>query len=104
MGQKVGLMAGVALIGFFLVTAPDNAAAIVRHAYDSVGHIWHQLWVFVIESAGEAQGLRRITYVPTPDAIYLEISEVLFAQARHNPVSMMDTPPGGGPRVLGPDA
>ena len=59
---------------------------------------------FVIESAGEAQGLRRITYVPTPDAIYLEISEVLFAQARHNPVSMMDTPPGGGPRVLGPDA
>jgi len=47
MGQKVGLMAGVALIGFFLVTAPDNAAAIVRHAYDSVGHIWHQLSVFV---------------------------------------------------------
>jgi uncharacterized membrane protein YdbT with pleckstrin-like domain len=59
---------------------------------------------FVIESAGETQGLRRITYVPTPDAIYLEISEVLFAQARLNPTNMMDTPPRGGPRVLGPDA
>ena len=57
----------------------------------------------LIESAGETQGLRRITYVPTPDAIYLEISEVLFAQARRDPTSMMDTPPRGGPRVLGPD-
>jgi uncharacterized membrane protein YdbT with pleckstrin-like domain len=58
---------------------------------------------FVIESAGETQGLRRITYVPTPDAIYLEISEVLFAQARLEPTSTMDTPPRGGPAVLGPD-
>jgi uncharacterized membrane protein YdbT with pleckstrin-like domain len=58
---------------------------------------------FVIESAGETQGLRRITYVPTPDAIYLEISEVLFAQARQQTTGMTDTPPRGGPLAIGPD-
>jgi uncharacterized membrane protein YdbT with pleckstrin-like domain len=58
---------------------------------------------FVIESAGETQGLRRITYVPTPDAIYLEISEVLFTQARPDTSRVTDTPPRGGPLVLGPD-
>jgi uncharacterized membrane protein YdbT with pleckstrin-like domain len=58
---------------------------------------------FVIESAGETQGLRRITYVPTPDAIYLEISEVLFTQARPDTTRATDTPPRGGPLVLGPD-
>ena len=47
MGQKVGLMAGVALIGFFLVTAPDNAASTLRHAADGAGHVMHQLSVFV---------------------------------------------------------
>jgi uncharacterized membrane protein YdbT with pleckstrin-like domain len=61
---------------------------------------------FVIESAGETQGLRRITYVPTPDAIYLEISEVLFAQARSDTTRTTDmtgTPPRGGPLAIGPD-
>jgi uncharacterized membrane protein YdbT with pleckstrin-like domain len=58
---------------------------------------------FVIESAGETQGLRRITYVPTPDAIYLEISEVLFTQARLTTTGMSDTPPRGGPLAIGPD-
>jgi uncharacterized membrane protein YdbT with pleckstrin-like domain len=59
---------------------------------------------FLIESASENNGLRRITYVPTPDAIYLEISEVLFTQAGLPSTDMADTPPRGGPRVLGPDA
>jgi uncharacterized membrane protein YdbT with pleckstrin-like domain len=57
---------------------------------------------FVIESAGETQGLRRITYVPTPDAIYLEISEVLFTQGRTDPTRVAGVPPGG-PLDLGPD-
>src|SRR5205085_1861465 len=57
---------------------------------------------FLIESAGETQGLRRITYVPTPDAIYLEISEVLFTQGRQNTSRVTDTPPRGG-LVIGPD-
>jgi uncharacterized membrane protein YdbT with pleckstrin-like domain len=58
---------------------------------------------FVIESAGETQGLRRITFVPTPDAIYLEISDVLFAQARSDTTDKTGTPPRGGPLVIGPD-
>jgi uncharacterized membrane protein YdbT with pleckstrin-like domain len=58
---------------------------------------------FVIESAGETQGLRRITFVPTPDAIYLEISDVLFVQARSGTTGRSGTPPRGGPVVIGPD-
>lgn len=58
---------------------------------------------FVIESAGETQGLRRITFVPTPDAIYLEISDVLFAQSRSGTTGVTGTPPSGGPLVVGPD-
>lgn len=34
---------------------------------------------FVIESAGEAQGLRRVRFLPTPDALYLQLSALLFA-------------------------
>lgn len=34
---------------------------------------------FVIESAGEAQGLRRVQFLPHPDALYLQLSELLFA-------------------------
>jgi hypothetical protein len=47
MGQKLGLAAVVTVIGFLLVTAPDNAATTVRHAADSAGHVMHQLSVFV---------------------------------------------------------
>jgi hypothetical protein len=47
MGQKLGLAAVVSLIGFFVVTAPDPAANTLRHAADSVGHIMHQVSVFV---------------------------------------------------------
>ena len=32
----------------------------------------------VIESAGQDQALRRITHLPHPDALYLEICELLF--------------------------
>jgi membrane protein YdbS with pleckstrin-like domain len=32
----------------------------------------------VIESAGQDQALRRITHLPYPDALYLEICELLF--------------------------
>jgi membrane protein YdbS with pleckstrin-like domain len=32
----------------------------------------------VIESAGQDQALRRITYLPDPDALYLEICDLLF--------------------------
>lgn len=58
---------------------------------------------FLIESAGESQGLRRIPYVPGPDAVYLEISELLFARARPGPVGVADTPPSGTPPALDPD-
>ena len=37
---------------------------------------------FVIESAGEAQGLRRVQYLPRPDELYLQLSELLFAVGR----------------------
>ena len=36
---------------------------------------------FVIESAGEAQGLRRVQFLPHPDVLYLQLSELLFAEA-----------------------
>ena len=32
----------------------------------------------VIESAGQDQALRRITHLPDPDGLYLEICELLF--------------------------
>jgi uncharacterized membrane protein YdbT with pleckstrin-like domain len=34
---------------------------------------------FVMESAGETQALRRIRFLPRPDALYLQLSELLFA-------------------------
>lgn len=37
---------------------------------------------FIIESAGEAQGLRRVQYLPRPDELYLQLSELLFAGER----------------------
>jgi membrane protein YdbS with pleckstrin-like domain len=43
----------------------------------------------VIESAGQDQALRRIRHLPHPDALYLEICELLFGPAA--PV------PGSGP-------
>lgn len=58
---------------------------------------------FLIESAGETQGLRRIPYVPSPDAIYLQISQLLFAQAWPGTTGTTDTPPSGVPRVSGRD-
>lgn len=33
---------------------------------------------FVIESAGEAQGLRRVRFLPRPDTLYLQLSALLF--------------------------
>jgi hypothetical protein len=32
----------------------------------------------VLESAGQDQALRRITFLPNPDDLYLEICELLF--------------------------
>lgn len=34
---------------------------------------------FVMESAGETQSLRRIRFLPNPDSLYLQLSNVLFA-------------------------
>lgn len=34
---------------------------------------------FVMESAGEAQTLKTVSYLPSPDVLYLEVSELLFA-------------------------
>lgn len=58
---------------------------------------------FQIESAAESQGLRRITYVPEPDAVYLQISELLFATAPRRTTRIADTPPSGIPPALDPD-
>jgi uncharacterized membrane protein YdbT with pleckstrin-like domain len=58
---------------------------------------------FLIESAGEEQGLRRITYVPDPDAVYLQISEMLFGRVRLGATNVVDTPPSGIPPALEPD-
>jgi uncharacterized membrane protein YdbT with pleckstrin-like domain len=55
---------------------------------------------FLIESAGESQGLRRITYVPDPDDVYLQISELLFATAPQSTTRIADTPPSGIPPAL----
>ncbi len=33
---------------------------------------------FVIESTGEAQGLRRVRFLPRPDTLYLQLSALLF--------------------------
>jgi membrane protein YdbS with pleckstrin-like domain len=35
---------------------------------------------FVLESAGQDQALSRITYVPSPDALFTQISELLFGR------------------------
>ena len=37
---------------------------------------------FIMESAGEAQGLHRIRWVPAPDRLYLEISELMFGRSK----------------------
>ena len=37
---------------------------------------------FIMESAGDKQGLRRVAYVPSPDVLYLDISELLFGEAQ----------------------
>ncbi len=34
---------------------------------------------FVMESAGEAQALKTVNFLPSPDSLYLEVSELLFA-------------------------
>ena len=43
----------------------------------------------VIESAGQEQALRRIRHLPHPDALYLEICELLFGPAAPVPPSIM---------------
>jgi hypothetical protein len=40
---------------------------------------------FVMESAGQDQALHRIQYVPTPDRLYREVSELLFGGATASP-------------------
>ncbi|HZT64756.1 MAG TPA: PH domain-containing protein [Acidimicrobiales bacterium] len=35
---------------------------------------------FVMESAGNSQGLRRVEYVPEPDRIYLAVSRLVFGE------------------------
>ena len=34
---------------------------------------------FVMESAGEARSLQRVRFLPDPDTLYLQLSELLFA-------------------------
>jgi len=36
--------------------------------------------VFVMESAGQEQALREVTYIPDPDAVYLEVCDLLFGE------------------------
>ena len=45
---------------------------------------------FVMESAGERQSLQRVSYLPNPDTLYLQLSELLFA--RTSPLSQVDRP------------
>jgi hypothetical protein len=45
MGRYASIAAAL-ILGFFLVTAPGPAASTVRHAFNSGGHIVHQLSVF----------------------------------------------------------
>jgi membrane protein YdbS with pleckstrin-like domain len=51
---------------------------------------------FVLESAGQDQALSRIDYVPSPDQLFAEISELLFG--RHDdPTSGPPSPPPAPP-------
>ncbi len=35
---------------------------------------------FIMESAGEAVALRRVRFLPSPDTLYLEVSQLLFSR------------------------
>ena len=47
MGRKLGLVAGMLVVGFYLITAPQSAAGTLRHAGTGMGHVVHQLSVFL---------------------------------------------------------
>ena len=35
---------------------------------------------FIMESAGQDQALSRVPYLPRPDSLYLEVSQLLFGR------------------------
>jgi membrane protein YdbS with pleckstrin-like domain len=55
--------------------------------------------VFIIESAGQQQALRRIEYIPEPDALYHEVSALLFGVTANDDGTGAgsNVPAGAGP-------
>jgi hypothetical protein len=51
---------------------------------------------FVLESAGQEQALRTVSYLPRPDELYEEICTEIFGD-RSTTGASAPTPPGGGP-------
>ncbi|HZT64757.1 MAG TPA: hypothetical protein VFA11_03105 [Acidimicrobiales bacterium] len=47
MPQKLVVWGGVALVVFYLVAAPQMAASTVKHAGVGLGHMLHQVSVFL---------------------------------------------------------
>jgi hypothetical protein len=57
---------------------------------------------FVLESAGQDQALSRIDYVPRPDELFREISELLFGKRSEPlPGERRSTLASGPPRSFG---
>jgi membrane protein YdbS with pleckstrin-like domain len=56
---------------------------------------------FVLESAGQDQALSRIDYVPSPDQLFAEISELLFGR-RDEPTAGPPPPPPPPPTAAPP--
>ncbi|MGH3742186.1 MAG: PH domain-containing protein, partial [Micromonosporaceae bacterium] len=54
---------------------------------------------FIMESAGQDQALRRIRYVPAPDRLYREVSELLFGGATASPKVVPSTAKARGAPV-----
>jgi uncharacterized membrane protein YdbT with pleckstrin-like domain len=51
--------------------------------------------VFVMESAGQHQGLSRVDYLPTPEKLYHDVSALLFGPRSTASYGRVDLPPAG---------
>lgn len=47
---------------------------------------------FVVESAGQDQALSKITYIPKPEKLYIQMSELLFGGEKGQPAGALPSP------------
>jgi membrane protein YdbS with pleckstrin-like domain len=68
--------------------------------------VWGRLFgfgVFIVESAGQHQALSRIDYLPSPDLLYHQVSELLFGRRSRRWYADDRLPPAARPRPWPPE-